>query len=774
MLVPAALAQPTPKLTSLSREWFTRGSTNSLTLRGENLQRATGIRVSGNPGVTVTLLPSVRDRAPIVVEASRGGILAETLGDFAQATAQIVVAADASLRGGELRLITETGVSNPLPISLSAVPEILENRSGNEPQELPLPIGVSGTVGSPGEIDSYRFKGGKGEVLIFDVLAFRVGSPLDSSLAIVDVHGKELARSEDAKGFDSFLHFKVPEDGEYLLQIRDFRYEGTAKHQYHLTAGALPCIDSAFPAGGQRGRSVNVKLHGENLDGLQTLQLHPAADAPMGWQEIRLLTKNGLSSPFPFQVSDLPESIETEPNNLAGEANPLRVPVTVNGRIASAKDVDYFKFKAPASRTLICEVTAQRFGSPLDSVLVLQDAAGKILARNDDAEGADARIDYAFEKEKEYLLAVRDLLGRGGEDFVYRLSIRPSDPDFAVRFTPDTPRLHCGGKAVVRCEILRRAGFNGPVRIVCDELPAGVTAEPILMAPDDPSNGLLILSASGQAEGGVHPIKITGRAALDGQFLTRQAEPMSGDRVTKEALLTVTASPPPFALQLATLSLAMEQDQSAKLYVNVRRNGFDGEIKLIAEGYSSGREPLSRNVDAAAVTVKAGESQAVIALKARTDSETGTRPIYVRGEASVNGEGVTQYSDALPLSLRELPFTLVNTMKRLSVAVLPAGAKSAASEAEFAVRVSRRGWFTDQINLSLEGLPEGVTATSTNLPSQSSEAAFRLSSTDKAPVDKEFQITVIGSATVAGRSYQQRTAPVTLSITKPTDLADTK
>jgi hypothetical protein len=54
------------------------------------------------------------------------------------------------------------------------------------------------------------------------------------------------------------------------------------------------------------------------------------------------------------------------------------------------------------------------------------------------------------------------------------------------------------------------------------------------------------------------------------------------------------------------------------------------------------------------------------------------------------------------------------------------------------------------------------------------EAGFKLIATDKAPAGKEFQITVLGSATVDGRTYQQRTIPMTLTVTRPQDMADTK
>src|SRR5689334_24576865 len=48
--------------------------------------------------------------------------------------------------------------------------------------------------------------------------------------------GKELARNEDFNGLDSLLSFNVPEDGEYILQVRDFRYLGGGNYTYRCYA----------------------------------------------------------------------------------------------------------------------------------------------------------------------------------------------------------------------------------------------------------------------------------------------------------------------------------------------------------------------------------------------------------------------------------------------------------------------------------------------------------------------------------------------------------
>jgi hypothetical protein len=103
----------------------------------------------------------------------------------------------------------------------------------------------------------------------------------------------------------------------------------------------------------------------------------------------------------------------------------------------------------------------------------------------------------------------------------------------------------------------------------------------------------------------------------------------------------------------------------------------------------------------------------------------------------------------------------------LAVTAQPAGAKSAAGEAEFSIKVTRRGLFTEDITLVLEGLPDGISATSTNLARGVGEAAFKLTASDKAQTGKTNTITVVGTATANGRTLQQRAPGITLVVNAP-------
>ena len=768
----SANAQPVPKTTSVSPEWVQRGKTSIVALEGENLSNVTGFVFSGDGGLTATNAPA--PVYPASIESSRGGIVPAD-GDEKKMRVSVMVAGDAALGPREIRVVTPDGVSNPLIVNVGFLPELAEappNNATNQAQVIELPAAINGVIREAAESDFYRFKARKGERLIFDLVAFRAGSPLDSSLALLDASGKELARSEDANGLDSLIDFSVPEDGEYLLSVRDFRYQGGKDFKYRIASGELPYLDSIFPLGGQRGKAVEVALQGRSLDGLEKMKLRIESSAPLGQQEIRANTAKGFSNPILFEVSDVPEFAESEPNNDSTNANTVNAPVAINGRISGDKDVDQFKFKAEKGQQLILEVVASRFGSPLDALMTLTDAAGKTMQENDDAAGADARLEQNFGEAGDYIVRVRDLLGRNGEDFGYRLSVRPSRPDFRVTFAPDVPRINRGSGTVVTVDVQRQGGFGGPVEARLENLPHGVSAQPLLVPPDNAVSPMVVLHASEDAPLGVHKIRLVANGVINGQTAAREGKPQSNGRTVREAFLTVLDRPP-FTLEPITLSGRTEQNQSAAVEVAVRRhNGFMGEIKITPEGFSAGKESLTKNVEVEAVTLKAADSRATINLKAKQDAETGERMIVFKGEAKVDGQAVTQYSRAIPLEIDPFPFTLSSSLPRLSVTALSRESKSAASEAEFSIKASRRGWFTEDINLSVEGLPDGISINSTNLARGVGEAGFKILATDKAPAGKEISLTIVGTANVNGRSYQFRAPTIKVTVNAPEAAAE--
>ncbi|MEO6036245.1 MAG: hypothetical protein ABIQ35_13395, partial [Verrucomicrobiota bacterium] len=216
---------------------------------------------------------------------------------------------------------------------------------------------------------------------------------------------------------------------------------------------------------------------------------------------------------------------------------------------------------------------------------------------------------------------------------------------------------------------------------------------------------------------------------------------------------------------------AAEQNQSATVVANVeRRNGFADEIKLSIEGFSSANEPIAKSIDVPAVTLKTNASRAEFQMSARLDGESGSRPIFVRAES---GSNVGQVSRFMDFKISEFPFVLSTSLPRLGMTALrPGQTNSAAAEAEFSIKVARRGLFSDEIALSIEGLPEGITATSTNLVRGLGEAEFKFVATEKAKPATN-NVVIVGVANVNGREFRQRAPVIQLIVNAPAEVAAT-
>jgi hypothetical protein len=459
-----------------------------------------------------------------------------------------------------------------------------------------------------------------------------------------------------------------------------------------------------------------------------------------------------------------------EPNDGVTNAQAVTAPFVLNGHIGAAKDIDQVRFKSGTDQKLVCEVAAGRFGSKLDALLTLSDTNGTVLQRNDDANGADARLEFDAKKDTEYFLALRDLIERGGDRYGYRVSVRPPSvgaaASFVARFLPDASRVNRGGTTRIRCEVTRAGGFDGPVRVAFADLPSGVFAEPLVM-PNAPASGILLLSATKEAPLGSFPIRLTASGVIGGKTVTVTAEPLNGDRVVKQAYLTVLGAVP-FTLELATLSASPEQNQSATVEVVAQRaEGFTGDIKIVAEGFSAGREPITKSFDGAESLIKGADAVGKLTLKPKMDSEVGTRTVVVRGEAMSEGRQVVTYTRPMPITVTQYPLILSSTLPRLSLTVLPPGTASAAGEAETKIKVERRAGFKGDVELEIEGLPEGIKSELGKLPEGVAEAALKLTVTEKAVVGTNYSFRVVGRAVFNDHNYKARTGKIALTVSAP-------
>ena len=121
------------------------------------------------------------------------------------------------------------------------IPESCEHVALKEVTTLPKLI--SGAITKPGEEKIFRFKAEKGQQVVAEIFARRLGSPLDSIISVYGPDGKQLAMNDDfprpniglnMQHVDSYVRFKAPVSGVYTVKVTDTAGAGNADHVFYL------------------------------------------------------------------------------------------------------------------------------------------------------------------------------------------------------------------------------------------------------------------------------------------------------------------------------------------------------------------------------------------------------------------------------------------------------------------------------------------------------------------------------------------------------------
>lgn len=483
---------------------------------------------------------------------------------------EVAIAGDAEQGRREMRLETRRGVSNPIRFFVGALPEFCEEEPGLAPEaleypsplrfpplvttDIELPAVVNGQIiprepdyvhwqakrFTPGEADRYRFKARKGQQLVIvadarelvPYLADAVPGWFQATLTLYDDNGKELAFADDYRFHpDPVLFFEVPEDGEYVVEIKDAIHRGRPDFVYRITIGEIPFITSIFPLGGPTGEQTTVAMTGWNLP-VDKLTVD-ARDKKPGIQPLSVRKGNTISNTVPFAVDTLPECLEQESKDSRQDAQAVTLPTIVNGRMGRPGDWDVFGIEGRAGEQIVAEVMARRLGSPVDSVLELIDAAGKRLAFNDDHEDradslnthhADSLIQAILPADGTYFVRLGDAQNEGGSEYAYRLRMSQPRPDFALRVVPSAVNAESWRLKPITVFALRKDGFDGEISLSFKGDPAGVLMDGgFIPAGQDKVRVTLALARWLPVE----PLRLCleGRATIGGEEVVREAVP---------------------------------------------------------------------------------------------------------------------------------------------------------------------------------------------------------------------------------------------------------
>ena len=600
----------------------------------------------------VDVLGEYLDRAQTVVfldSAIRGRVLDS---GYTRLALEFEVASDAALGPHYFRVVSPRGASSLLLFRVGDQPHRLEQEPNNslvEAQPVPLPVTLNGRLNIDGDFDFYSFHAGQGQTWVFDLRAARNGNGLDAGLILLDPAGRKLAHSEDRFIWDPFFTHTFAASGTYYAVLQPTHARNDPNFAYQLDIRTVPHLETVSPISLRPGAEAEATLFGAGLVGSlprlwfdspgfsgeviemrgssARLKLRIPAGARPGPHELALATASGRSNPARFLV---------DPTPLHPGGDNLRPPVSITG-VARYRQPERFTFEAAQGQSLVFEVRAQRFGSPVDSILRILDPKGKEVAANDDANlpgvqfNKDSRIRHTFKEAGRYTLEMRNLWAVTGEDFPYQLLVKAPEPGVDLMLAADQPYVYAGGSGKLKVTATRRDGFEGPVRFAVTGLPSGVTAEPVEI-PAGANDAEIRFQAPEAKPGTFSQIQVLGHqpAWRSVRISSGGGEGAASVRVEQATLAVVEK--PRFALEAASNNINLVRGGSAEVVVNIQRAaGFTEEIRFRIENLPPG-------ITADPVTAAGDAARATLRLQASPEAPAGRAPRVSILGSSADGE----------------------------------------------------------------------------------------------------------------------------------------
>jgi len=734
-----AVAQTAPPtLQKVSPTGAQRGTRVTVKVEGTNINGATRF-IFSEPGfsTSITGVKEIPIEKPMVAKGVvRTDAPIEDGAKKYEVTADVTIAPGVPHAVHAFRVETPLGVSNLLRFAVSSLVEIAErepNGSGSA-QKVTLPSTLAGTLGTAGDVDAYEFRARAGEEMVFQVVARPLGSRLDSVVRLLDARGELLETSNDVDlSRDSVLTWRFAETGSYTLTIEDVEHGGGANgFAYRVHAGALPYVSRVFPLGVPSGGSADVSAAGVNLGDRASLRVAGDPSALVG-RTIPIPASVPAGSAINRKAVALgvyPEALEAEPNDEPAVAQALAIPSTVNGRVwtretaaragAPRADQDLFRFTARKGQKLVLDVTAQQLGSPLDSVIEVLDADGRVLPRAaircvaqteislNDPDSSRRSMRFATWNE----LGANDHLLIGDE--LVQVASLPTHPDDDVQLMSyrggrltllDTSaRNHSVGEAVYKVEIH----------------PPGTRFEPNGM----PAFQIDYVNDDGGPRFGGRDSRLHFEAPADGDYFVRlrDVRGLHGERYAYR--LTLREPAPDFEIAFDPRSFNIPRGGRVSVTVTAdRKDGFDGPIDVELRDLPAGLTATSGRIPPGGATtvlmLAAAEDAAFDREKAALPSMypgaapassatydvPGVVSLKLVGRATIDGRPVSREAETTePLSVIALAPKpdLVVTTDATRIEVVPG------RQVSLTVKVERRNGFTARVPISVMNLPHGV------------------------------------------------------------------
>ncbi|HEX3148837.1 MAG TPA: PPC domain-containing protein [Gemmataceae bacterium] len=506
--------------------------------------------------------------------------------------------------GFEYRLKGPAGVSNPVLIGFAQDKVVLEkepNDKSEQAMELPLPCEVAGRIDKRGDRDWYAVTAKKGETVVIDLWADRMGVPTDFLFAVraatakTDMMEKDdnpevlsttqfFARTTDP---DPYL-FTAPEDGKYLIQVtsREANYQFGPKVTYRLRVGT-PKPDFRVVAMAANKNSPDTTVL--RADGNQNL-------------EVYAFRFDGFSGSIALTAEGLPPGVTCVPQ-VIGSAQRA-------GSLVLSAAPNAARFDGP----ITIKATATVNGKPLVREVRSASVTWGVqpgqnvptITRLDSGVFVGIRPNGFFKVTAEPENA---FITKAGEKLPQPLMVKQGEkltvPFKVARISPDTK---------VPITLRQLTTTQNP-----QQMPLTVNnGQPLPPVAPDKTDGTFVIDVKTTAPPGTYTIVLQASAPI--QY---EGQPGKGKKpaTVDQAVTPVTIQVVPLTLAKVTATPAGNLKGGAATDVTVkveRQNEFAGEYKVKVT------LPMgAKGVTVDEATIPAGQTEVKIALKAAGDVAAG-------------------------------------------------------------------------------------------------------------------------------------------------------
>lgn len=433
-----------------------------------------------------------------------------------------------------LRFYNAQGASEPLPFLVGDLPEVQETEPNNlikETTPLALPVVVNGIVHKADEVDLFAVELEAGQTLVASVVANDLlGSPMDSVIQLLAPNGFVIEQNDDDHGTDSLIAYQAVQSGPHYVRVFAFpsapnssvRFHGGENFVYRLTLTAGPFLDHVAPAG-----DGQVIPRGWNL---------PADSLP--FEQVLLFP----TFQTPETLARLAAAASTEETR---SDRRLSVPDSVIGRIIE-EETGTYSIDLKKDQNLDIAVRGQFSHSPLDPVLKILDADGKVLRENDDVSRnvPDAFLNWKVPADGTYRLQVSDRYGHGSWRHLYLLSVDEVSPTVQLNVNAPQFVMEAGKSIEVTIDVARGNNFAEELTISAEGLPEGVTSDPVVSAAkgDSAKSVKLKLTAAADMAANASFTIVGRRESAPGSPVLGTAKLKSAGATTESIWLTVLPS----------------------------------------------------------------------------------------------------------------------------------------------------------------------------------------------------------------------------------------